>query len=179
MQIRLPSTAAISMTFFGMLVLGCTQRAAPPGGTMPEKIAVQVIDENDLARAIAQRKGKVVLVDFWATWCIPCTELFPHTVQLHRSLADKGLDVISVSLDDPDNKPAVLRFLVSKGAQFENFISRYGISPKSMQAFEIPGGSLPHLRLYNRRGALYRSLSADSFRPADIDRAVHELLLAP
>jgi thiol-disulfide isomerase/thioredoxin len=197
-------TRAIWIAFFGILLVGCPERpatrtsrpsakdnrgsplgavqsdqttpAAGTGGSMPEKIGVQLIDERDLAKALAQRNGKVVLVDFWATWCMPCMELFPHTVQLHRSLANKGFEVISVSLDDPDNEPEVLRFLVSKGAEFGNFVSRYGTSTKSMEAFKIPGGSLPHLRLYDRQGAVHRTFDAGSFQPADIDRAVQELL---
>ncbi len=145
-------------------------------GADPSKVSVDVVDENGLKAALAQRKGKVVLVDFWATWCEPCRELLPHTIQLQRDFGSKGLDVISLSLDDPEEESAVLGFLVSKGAEIENFISQYGTSPRSMTAFGISDGSLPHLKLYDRQGALYRTFRAGEFQPADIDRAVEELL---
>lgn len=139
---------------------------------------VRVIDETEFAQVLEQYRGKVLLVDFWATWCISCLELFPHTVELHKRLADRGLAVISVSFDDPEIEQTVLRTLVSKRATFDNFISRYGGSTKSLDAFGLEDGSLPHYRLYDRSGKLRRSLhsSAGPIKPEDIDQAVEELL---
>lgn len=45
-------------------------------------------------------RGKVVVVDFWATWCVPCREEIPHLVQLQQKYADRGLQIIGVSIDD-------------------------------------------------------------------------------
>lgn len=45
-------------------------------------------------------RGKVVLLDFWATWCDPCREETPHFVELQQKYADRGLQVIGVSMDD-------------------------------------------------------------------------------
>lgn len=166
------------------LWLGCTERpAAPTSPAQPadsaepgQRVELTIIDETDLARALARHQGKVVLVDYWATWCAPCVELFPHTVQLHRELAAEGLEVISVSLDDTDNEPQVRRFLATNRADFENFLSRYGTSPKSMEALNIPGGSLPHLKLYDRHGKIRHTFNAGEFQPADVDRQVRQLL---
>lgn len=45
-------------------------------------------------------RGKIVLLDFWATWCEPCREETPHFVELQQEYADRGLQIIGVSMDD-------------------------------------------------------------------------------
>ncbi len=45
-------------------------------------------------------RGKIVLLDFWATWCDPCREETPHFVELQQKYADRGLQIIGISMDD-------------------------------------------------------------------------------
>ncbi len=143
------------------------------------QITVSVIDENEFAEVLAGYRGKVVLVDFWATWCLACIQQFPHTVALHEQFADDGLAVISVSFDQPESKPAVLEFLRKQQATFDNFISRYGAGVESAERFGLPG-SLPQLLLFDRRGELAYTFPEpqSGVDPEQIDRAVKELLEA-
>lgn len=56
---------------------------------------------------LADFKGKVVLIDFWATWCVPCRVEIPHFVELQKKYASKGFSVIGISMDDtPEPVPA-------------------------------------------------------------------------
>jgi len=140
-------------------------------------VSVAVIDEVAFAEVLRQHGGSVVLVEYWATWCLPCRELFPHSVELHKRLAGKGLVVISVSLDDPQQESSVRQFLAAAGATFENFISAYGTGSKSMDAFRIEGG-VPCFQLYDRSGELHKTFAAGQggIDPDAIDRAISELL---
>jgi len=61
---------------------------------------------------LSKLKGKVVLLDFWATWCAPCRESIPHLVELYKTYGEKGLEVIGMNLDRGDTD-TVRRFVKS------------------------------------------------------------------
>jgi thiol-disulfide isomerase/thioredoxin len=124
--------------------------AAAPTSSVP----IQIVDEAEYKAVLEKHRGKVVLVDCWATWCGPCTEQFPHTVDLGRKHADKGLAVVSMSFNDPDQQPEVAAFLEKQNAGFDHLISKFGASVESFVKFEIEGGALPYYKLYDRAGKL-------------------------
>ena len=154
--------------------VGCQQASAPPVGLV-------VIDRQGYDQVLAKHRGKVILVDFWATWCHPCVRQFPHTVEMSRKFEDRGLAVVSVSLDNPDQSEKTRQFLQAIGASFDNLLSKYGVSQESMTSFDVEGGTIPHYKLYDRKGNLRASFSTDpqadqQFTPEDIERRVVELL---
>ncbi len=140
---------------------------------------VQAIDLAGFQDVLKQRRGRVVLVDFWATWCQPCLELFPHAVELQRRLGDRGLTVISFSLNDPSDTAAVKAVLARRAGSLENnFLSRDGGGSQSFGDYEIEDGALPHLKLYDRRGKLRKTFSSGgaAIDARKLDAAVEELL---
>ncbi len=158
-----------------------------PSSAMPASVPgpagelqVPLIDEKDLARVVEGLRGKVVLVDFWATWCGACVENFPHTVELYRRLGPQGLAVVAVSMDEPEDAPQVQKFLVRQDAGFLNFQSKLGgASEEAIARFQIRDGTLPHLRLYDRAGKLRHTFPSKESGKLDaqaIERAVRELL---
>src|SRR5262249_54416856 len=86
--------------------------------------SVKVVQYDALQETIKQFRGKVVVVDYWADYCIICKKEFPHLVQMQRKYAD-DLAAISVSLDDPSDEETldkVQRYLKAKNARFTNLI---------------------------------------------------------
>ncbi len=152
--------------------------AARPEPIAPEDVRLERIDREGFDAFLRAQQGKVVLVDYWATWCPACLKLFPHTVDLHEKLKDEGLVVVSVSLDDPDDEAQVRKALGQRGASFRNFLT--GDPTQAFEDFDIDAGTLPHYQVFDRRGKLHKKLSSASkeIEPAAIDQAVEELLAA-
>ncbi len=74
---------------------------------------------------------KYSIVDAWATYCPPCKENFPHLVELHHKYGDQGLNVVSLSLDDPletKDVEAARAFLLEKKAVFANYLMNEDIA---------------------------------------------------
>jgi len=65
---------------------------------------------------LASYRGKVVLIDFWATWCVPCREEIPHFVALQDKYRARGLVVIGISMDDTE--PPVRAFYQKYGMNY-------------------------------------------------------------
>ena len=147
------------------------------------QIRVQQIDKTGLSAVIGHLPGKVVLVDFWATWCPKCREDFPHSVELSRKFGPAGLVVISLACDDAGHTDQVLEFLREQNATFQNLRSAFGSDERTFEDFEIAGGALPHYKLFDRKGRLYRTFASDpeadkQFTLDEIDAAIEELLAA-
>src|SRR5438477_521444 len=72
-------------------------------------VDLQVVKYDELMKEIGRRRGKVVVVDLWATWCEPCREEFPHFVELHRTYAAE-VSCVAVSLDRAKDRARALDF---------------------------------------------------------------------
>src|SRR5258707_8778579 len=100
------------LVFASLLLITVGAHAEPP-------VAVQVVKYDGLSTLIKQQRGKVVVVDFWADFCIPCKREFPHLVALHNQYKNDGLVAVSVALDNPSDakaQAAVLKFLEKQNA---------------------------------------------------------------
>ena len=65
--------------------------------TLAPDFTLNTLDHQEIT--LSKLRGKVVLLDFWATWCGPCRESMPHLVQLNKTYQEKGLEVIGMSMD--------------------------------------------------------------------------------
>ena len=74
-----------------------TLTAAEQGDVLPD---CQLVSTDNVTRNFKQFQGKVLYVDFWASWCGPCAKSFPFLNQLDHDLKDRGLQVIGINLDE-------------------------------------------------------------------------------
>ena len=126
-------------------------------------ISANVVNKAGYDKVIAANKGKVIVVDCWATWCVPCRKAFPKTVELSKAYADKDVVVVSLCFDDPVKGQVpdkVKEFLVKQDAQFENLVSSLDISEDGADVFEIPDGALPHFKIYGKDGKIFKAFES-------------------
>lgn len=81
-----------------------------PAGTRAPAITTHLVNSPS-SLSLSRLRGKVVLVDYWATWCQPCQMATPTLQALHRKYAPKGLVVLGMDTDDPDTLKFVPRYL--------------------------------------------------------------------
>ena len=82
---------------------------------------------------LSSYRGKVVLLDFWATWCVPCRAEIPHFVELQQKYGDRGLQIIGVSMDD---SPEPVRDF------YQQFHMNYPVVMGTAKTGELYGGVL-------------------------------------
>ena len=142
----------------------------------PTAATVQVVKYDGLSALIKQQRGKVVVVDFWADFCIPCKREFPKLVALNNQQAKAGLVAVSVSLDDVSvdgAKDKVLKFLQKQQATTTNLI--LDEKPEVWQTkLKIDGP--PLVMVFNRKGELEQKFLDKEADYAVIEKLVAELL---
>ena len=146
--------------FSGVLLAASALLSAPQGAQAAP--AVKVVTPSGLKAAIAKNKGKVVIVNFWATWCAPCVKELPELAKLKRANAKKGAVLILVSGDEVEDKAKAAQTLAQKGHSGSYIIKGDigdffgGFDPKA-------GGAVafPRTYIYNRKGQQVKMLESD------------------
>ena len=165
-QSRLRILVLVGLLLALTFVLQCGRKSKPSG--LASDFTLQTLEGNTVS--LASLKGKVVLLDFWATWCGPCRETIPHLVSLHMEYHDKGLVVLGMNMDRGD-LDVIHRFVKSMGIPYpillttEEVARSYGVD------------ALPTTVLIDREGTIRKKVVGfSSTITKQVAEAVRELL---
>ena len=144
-----------------------------------EEVTVRIVKYDGLKEEVLKHRGKVVVVDFWADFCLPCKKRFPHMVETHRKYAKDGLTMISVSLDSLEGtregevKDKVLGFLKKHGATFPNLILD---EDSDLWEKKLRFNNIPNMYVFSRQGK-WTQFDAQTLddEPQKVERLIVEL----
>lgn len=121
------------------------------------------VDQAGYRKLLQNHAGKVLLVDFWATWCEPCRQEMPALVKLAEKYAARGFRLVTISADEAAQLSQAEQFLREQRAPFP----AYYLSPRDHNAFinsvsRSWSGALPALFLYDGEGRLAASFVGET-----------------
>jgi thiol-disulfide isomerase/thioredoxin len=127
--------------------------------------------------SLADYKGKVVLLDFWATWCGPCRAELPHILAAYEKYKSQGFEILSVSLDyaDKTTVDAYKQWIAEKGMNWRHIYDQKDWTGPLVKAYLVDGSGIPSPFLIGRDGSLVAS--GDKCRGEDLSKSI-ELALS-
>lgn len=153
--------------------LGVATWLRQPGPAQPgvaeALLAAPMLDLQNRQQTLAQYRGKILVVNFWATWCPPCREEIPFFIEAQSKFDPNGLQFVGIALD---NNEQVATFVQEYGVNYPVLIG--GINESEiLRKLGNPGGGLPFTLIYDRNGNLREKILGG------LNKARLEQLLAP
>lgn len=155
----------------------CGNSAPPPADAMraaannkdlksidPQVFTVMINRLDGAKFRLSDFKGKVVMVDFWATYCAPCVKMMPMLSQLSKKYKDQGLEIVGLTSDDESDKVKVENFLKKAGVEYNIGYANSWISDAFLKSTEDDSGAppIPQLFVISRDGQFVEHFVGDS-----------------
>lgn len=133
-----------------------------------ETIDFKATDLEGKAISPSDYRGKVVLIDFWATWCKPCRDEMPNVKEIYAAYKDKGFDIIGISMDN--NRDALDTYLKEQDMKWRQIYDGKGWQAEVGQLYAV--GSIPATFLIDKQGKIrYKNV-----RGGELKAAVEQLI---
>lgn len=111
------------------------------------------VTEATYAKLVAAHKGKVVLVNFWATYCVPCRAEMPALVKLQQKYGPKGFVLMTISADEPEDEGKAQQFLATTKVPAPHYLRKTSNEDSFIQAVDPKwSGALPLSIVYDKAG---------------------------
>ena len=145
-------------------------------GLAPAFVGLGPLNETTYAKMVASHKGKILLVDFWATWCVPCRAEMPQLVKLSEKLRARGFDLVTVSADAPEDEAAAFKVLTQNAVAAPFYLKKAADDDKFYDSVDAKwSGEMPAMFIYDRSGKRVRSFLGET-PVKDIEAAIQKLL---
>ncbi len=142
-------------------------------GEEPKAFPADAKDTEGKPLSLADYKGKVLLIDFWATWCGPCMVEMPNVVAAYKKYQAKGFEVVGISLDNERSLEKMADVVKEKGMTWRQFADGKGWESEIGQLYGVR--SIPATYLLDRDGKVHRM----GLRGKELEAAIEKLLAAP
>lgn len=141
--------------------------AAEEQRTVDEVLALTLPDLAGQQQSIAQWRGKILVVNYWASWCAPCVEEMPAFSRLQARYATQGVQFVGIGIDDPDN---MRTFVKKTPVGYPLLVAELGLGQQAGQ--QVKG--LPYTLIIGREGRLMTS-RLGRFDEATLEQILHKL----
>jgi len=125
---------------------------ASPAIIAEEAAEVKAVDADQIKALIAEQQGKVVVLNFWATWCPPCIKEFPDLIKLYDTYESKGLQVIAVSMNEPEEVEEIAEFMGEHKPRFPVYRAASTEEEFYADFDEKWWGEMPMTMVYDKAG---------------------------
>jgi len=141
---------AIALLAIAALAAGAAACAAPakPGTEAVAAPEFSLKDLQGFERTLASYKGKVLFLNFWATWCPPCRAEIPDFIEAYRELKDQGLEILGVSVDEM-SEATLLEWAKNAGMNYP-----VALATSRIYADYRPGDYIPATIVVDREGMI-------------------------
>jgi thiol-disulfide isomerase/thioredoxin len=121
------------------------------------------VDEAGIRKLVSEHKGKVLVVNFWATWCSPCRAEMPALLSFAKKHQPKRVELVLVSADEPEDEAKARQFLQSVGATGRQYLKKAADDEKFINGIDPKwSGALPATFVYDRNGKRVKSFIGES-----------------
>ena len=138
--------------------------------------ALAPVDEAGFQKLVDSHRGKVVLYEFWATWCLPCRKEMPQLIRLEAKLRSQGFELVTISADEPEQAAAAEKILKQLAIQGPLYRKQAKDEDTFVNSIDKKwSGALPALFLYDKSGRKVRSFIGETGM-ITIESAIQKLL---